>query len=159
MRGPIGNILGNDWLRSLLINYGRKFLNRHQYDREFLLKRLLRKLKVNIIFAEYGQTAVHSLKICKELDLPLIVHFHGFDAFKKHNQYHHSVQYAINNIIDIAYLFSWKQLFDEIIPFHDIELLIIYQTVFVSRHMICILHLSWYFNLWWSSGEYLRGSS
>jgi glycosyltransferase involved in cell wall biosynthesis len=80
---PTGNILGNDWFRSLLINFGRGFLNREQYDREYQIKRKLRKLKANIILAEYGPTAVHSLKICKELRLPLIVHFHGFDASYK----------------------------------------------------------------------------
>ena len=80
---PTGNFLGNEWFRSFFINYGRTFLDSDQYDRKFFLKKLLRKLKVNAVLAEYGPTAVHSLKICKELGLPLIVHFHGFDAFYK----------------------------------------------------------------------------
>jgi glycosyltransferase involved in cell wall biosynthesis len=97
---PIGNILGNDWFRSLLINFGRSFLGRNQYDKDFFLKKLLKKLKVNVIFAEYGQTAVHSLKICKELRLPLIVHFHGFDAFKKQVLNEYAVGYK--NVFDYA---------------------------------------------------------
>jgi len=39
-------------------------------------------LKHNImkVYAEYGTTGVVILNICKKLHLPLIVHFHGFDA-------------------------------------------------------------------------------
>lgn len=40
----------------------------------------LRKEKVDFVLAEYGPTACESLKVIKYLRLPLIVHFHGFDA-------------------------------------------------------------------------------
>lgn len=36
--------------------------------------------KVDGVLAEYGQSAVHTLKVIKHLNLPLVVHFHGFDA-------------------------------------------------------------------------------
>jgi glycosyltransferase involved in cell wall biosynthesis len=32
------------------------------------------------VIAEYGTTGVLTMDACRELDLPLIVHFHGFDA-------------------------------------------------------------------------------
>lgn len=36
--------------------------------------------KINIVLAEYGTTAVEIISTCKKLNIPLIVHFHGFDA-------------------------------------------------------------------------------
>jgi colanic acid/amylovoran biosynthesis glycosyltransferase len=47
---------------------------------ELLILNSFKDKKIDIVFAEYGNTAVHVLPICKELDLPLIVHFHGHDA-------------------------------------------------------------------------------
>lgn len=47
-------------------------------------KRLLKRERVQAILAEYGQTGVNIYQVCQELEIPLIVHFHGFDA---HNQY------------------------------------------------------------------------
>lgn len=38
------------------------------------------KNKIQVVLAEYGPTAVSVLKICKLLKIPLVVHFHGFDA-------------------------------------------------------------------------------
>jgi glycosyltransferase involved in cell wall biosynthesis len=43
----------------------------------------LRKEKVDIILAEYGPTAADSLPVIKHLKIPLIVHFHGYDASQK----------------------------------------------------------------------------
>ena len=50
---------------------------------EQLLKYLLQKKKVGCVLAEYGVTAAETLKVIKSLNLPLIVHFHGFDASDK----------------------------------------------------------------------------
>lgn len=38
-----------------------------------------RKEKIDIVYAEYGITGVAILEICKKLNLPLIVNFHGYD--------------------------------------------------------------------------------
>lgn len=38
------------------------------------------KNKIQVVLAEYGPTAVAVLKTCKFLKIPLVVHFHGFDA-------------------------------------------------------------------------------
>ncbi len=40
----------------------------------------LKNEQVNCILAEYGTTAADSLKVIKYLKIPLVVHFHGFDA-------------------------------------------------------------------------------
>lgn len=42
-----------------------------------------KKNKIDLVFAEYGVTGERILPVCRELDLPLIVHFHGFDASQK----------------------------------------------------------------------------
>ncbi len=42
-----------------------------------------KKNKIDLVFAEYGVTGERILPVCRELGLPLIVHFHGFDASQK----------------------------------------------------------------------------
>lgn len=52
-----------------------------QQDRQALVD-FLRKRKINVVLAEYGPTAVSVMGACKDADVPLIAHFHGFDAYK-----------------------------------------------------------------------------
>lgn len=47
------------------------------------LKAAFLQNKINVAFAEYGPMAAECLPVCKELKIPLIVHFHGFDASVK----------------------------------------------------------------------------
>lgn len=42
----------------------------------------LKDKKIEAVLAEYGNTGVALMDICEELDIPLIVHFHGYDAYK-----------------------------------------------------------------------------
>ena len=44
------------------------------------LKRNFKKNKIDLVFAEYGPTGANMLNLCSELKLPLLVHFHGYDA-------------------------------------------------------------------------------
>lgn len=46
------------------------------------LRRFLRRHPVSCVLAEYGPQGVIIMKVCTELDLPLIVHFHGYDAYR-----------------------------------------------------------------------------
>lgn len=39
--------------------------------------------KVSVVLAEYGPVGVLVTKVCKKLNIPLIVHFHGYDATRK----------------------------------------------------------------------------
>ena len=50
---------------------------------EIVLIQSFQKNKIQVVLAEYGPTAVALLKVCKKLKLPLVVHFHGFDASVK----------------------------------------------------------------------------
>ena len=66
----------------------------------------LRKEKVDVVLAEYGPTAAESLDHIKQAKLPLIVHFHGFDAsdkgtIQKYNQYKEVFEYA-NKVIAVS---------------------------------------------------------
>ena len=51
-------------------------LNWHQY----LLKKYLKKNNIHCVLAEYGTTGIPVYQVCEQLNIPLIVHFHGFDA-------------------------------------------------------------------------------
>jgi colanic acid/amylovoran biosynthesis glycosyltransferase len=59
----------------------RKLANKSYtwYHHQFL-KDSLNKNKIEVVLAEYGTTAHEYLSIFKDLDLPVVVHFHGFDA-------------------------------------------------------------------------------
>lgn len=48
---------------------------------EFILARYLRALKIDAVLAEYGVTGSCLAPVCKRVDVPLFVHFHGFDAY------------------------------------------------------------------------------
>jgi glycosyltransferase involved in cell wall biosynthesis len=58
------------------------------------LKKSLRKNKTKVILCEYGTTGAEMWKICKQLNIPLIVHFHGFDASAINVIEHYSKAYT-----------------------------------------------------------------
>ncbi len=74
-----GNLTNSRFLRILDIIKGHFNLNRF-YLQEIALINSFKKNKIDVVLAEYGDTAQKILKIFKHLDLPLIVHFHGYDA-------------------------------------------------------------------------------
>lgn len=63
-------------------------------DATTLLKKSLLKHKVKAILAQYGPSGVAVMEICKDLDIPLIVHFHGYDAFRNDILSSYGNQYA-----------------------------------------------------------------
>ena len=60
----------------------------------------IRKKKINVVFAEYGVTGAKIYHLCKRENIPLIIHFHGFDAYrfsvlKAYNEYYREMfEYA-----------------------------------------------------------------
>ena len=44
------------------------------------LRRRLLSHRVDVLLANYGRTGVALLPLCRELSIPLVVHFHGYDA-------------------------------------------------------------------------------
>lgn len=53
------------------------------------LKHFLRREGVDLVLANYGLSAAHLLPVCKALAIPLVPHFHGYDATQRKvlNQY------------------------------------------------------------------------
>lgn len=47
---------------------------------EEALVRSFKKHRIDCVLAEYGTTAVAVFNVCKKLNIPLIPHFHGYDA-------------------------------------------------------------------------------
>jgi len=48
-----------------------------------ILKRSLERNNASVMLAEFGPVAVSAMEACRQLGVPLVVHFHGFDAYKK----------------------------------------------------------------------------
>lgn len=77
---------GKELLRTTLLKKGiNKLKNKILYQEKVNLVEeafynSLKKQKINVVLAEYGPTAVAVLAVCKKLNIPLVVHFHGFDA-------------------------------------------------------------------------------
>jgi colanic acid/amylovoran biosynthesis glycosyltransferase len=47
------------------------------------LAKLFRDRSIHCCFAEYGMSGVGVMEVCKQLNTPLIVHFHGYDAYRQ----------------------------------------------------------------------------
>ena len=47
------------------------------------LRNFFRKNNINVVLAGYGVTGSAALGICQELEIPLVVHFHGYDAYSR----------------------------------------------------------------------------
>ena len=55
----------------------------HKSKMQWLIHRiakLLRRNTVSVVLAEYGPSGVEMMPICQRLKIPLVVHFHGYDA-------------------------------------------------------------------------------
>lgn len=52
------------------------------HDSETALIHSWQANKVKVVLAEYGPAGVEVMKACEKAKLPLIVHFHGFDAYR-----------------------------------------------------------------------------
>jgi len=82
-------------------------------DGELALISSLKKNKVSVVLAEYGVTGTAVLNVCKELSLPLLVHFHGWDASVKNilkqygQQYQDMFSYA-NFIFSVSHSMTAK---------------------------------------------------
>jgi len=63
------------------------------------LKISFRKHKIDVVLAQYGPTGNAVSSLCKALNIPLVVHFHGYDAsvysvIKRNNAYNEAFNVA-----------------------------------------------------------------
>lgn len=86
--------------RRYLYKLQRRFFNRSHtwYHNQFLRESFI-KNEINVVLAEYGPTAQIYLPLIKKMKLPLIVHFHGYDAsvysvIERHDNYKDVFEYA-----------------------------------------------------------------
>lgn len=49
------------------------------------LRRFFKRNHVGVVLAEYGGTGAHIFRFCQETHIPLVVHFHGADAYHREN--------------------------------------------------------------------------
>ena len=47
------------------------------------IKKWLQKRKIQVVLGEYGPSGVAMADICADLGIPLVVHFHGYDAYRE----------------------------------------------------------------------------
>ena len=45
------------------------------------LRKFFKRNNISVVLAEYGLTGIGVLNVCQELNIPLVVHFHGYDAY------------------------------------------------------------------------------
>jgi len=57
--------------------------NGQEISPEAWLEESLVKNKISLVLAEFGQTGASTYHICQKLGIPLVVHFHGYDAHQK----------------------------------------------------------------------------
>lgn len=81
---PVRELQGETiYPRNRLSSLSRRLSNRSvkQAEAEALGKFLIRR-QVDVVLAEYGPTACAILESCQMANVPLVAHFHGFDAFQ-----------------------------------------------------------------------------
>ena len=68
--------------KRLLLKAVDKIKGANYYAEKQALLQSLKNNKIDIILAEYGTTAALFIDVIKESKIPLIIHFHGYDASK-----------------------------------------------------------------------------
>lgn len=99
---------GKKWPISFLAVLVKKIIGRFKNEKlwyeKSVLKKALKKVKAEVVLAEYAPLASECLSVCRDLDIPLIVHFHGYDAsvnsvIEKYENYKELFEYASKVIV------------------------------------------------------------
>jgi colanic acid/amylovoran biosynthesis glycosyltransferase len=78
------SLLSSDLPHKAIRYASRKLLRRSpQYFKDKSLKHFLQANKIDVVLAEYGPTGASIMDSCMQADVPLVVHFHGFDAYDR----------------------------------------------------------------------------
>lgn len=91
-RRVIGGNLQSEYLQSQhiffkLLRWVERKIRRISVTEQDNIKiiRLIRQERIDLVFAEYGTTGVSIMEACDHVAVPLVVHFHGWDAYTKYN--------------------------------------------------------------------------
>ena len=93
-----GQNINSRWNKVVSKFYSR-VIKDPDYGTKAALSKSLKRNKIDVILAEYGVLAFHNIELIKKTNIPLVVHFHGFDASvyeetKKCNNYKEVFKYA-----------------------------------------------------------------
>ncbi len=81
-RGLTGQAFQN-YERDKWFNFRKKNSENEKNNLIRTIERYLAKNKVDVILCEYGPSGVELMPVAKHLNIPLIVHFHGYDAYRE----------------------------------------------------------------------------
>lgn len=74
---PIINFNNNNWF-----NFRGGLAKDQKHTLTRAIERYLAKNNINVLFCEYGPSGVELMPVAIKLNIPLIVHFHGYDAYR-----------------------------------------------------------------------------
>jgi len=74
--GDLSDFQKKNWLRLF-----RSKANPHQ-ELSTGLERYLKHHRIDVLLCEYGPCGVEMLPVAQKLNIPLVVHFHGYDAYR-----------------------------------------------------------------------------
>lgn len=61
----------------------RLLINTITYLNYLKFKKTVKKKNISVVVAEYGVVGADAVDFCKKIKIPLVVHFHGYDAHQK----------------------------------------------------------------------------
>jgi glycosyltransferase involved in cell wall biosynthesis len=76
-------LLLNSKLFWVLHKIFKVFLGRNNFFGNYGVKKYLKDNKIEVVLANYGMPGAHMTPVCKDLNIPLLVIFHGHDATDK----------------------------------------------------------------------------
>lgn len=71
----------------------KTFVGRNNFFSNYGVKKYLKNNKIDIVLANYGISASHMMPVCKALNIPLLVIFHGHDATNKKTLHKYKKKY------------------------------------------------------------------
>lgn len=72
----------NNLLKKYYKKLSGKILHPKLNERERDIYRYLKENDIEVVLAEYGHTGASILNVCRNLKIPMVVHFHGNDAYR-----------------------------------------------------------------------------
>lgn len=83
----------------LVFKIKKKFKYTELSYNEYALVKSFKQHNIQVVLVQYGTTAHHLIRVCKLLNIPLITHFHGYDAgiyevIKAHENYKKVFEYS-----------------------------------------------------------------
>lgn len=90
-----GDKIGRNYIKKLREKFGFGNHDKEDSSQQECLFNFLKFHKIDAVLAEYGLTGVAVMNVCEEANIPLIVHFHGFDAYSKKVLEENKIQYQV----------------------------------------------------------------